>query len=64
MTSSRRSTLRRFPMISPFREPPPGTKRVYLRPDPDMTDEELEAWASDFVDAVLGDVVEEESEPG
>ncbi len=43
MTSGR-STLRRFPMISPFREPPPGTRRVYWRPDPDMTDEEIEAW--------------------
>jgi len=29
-----------------------------------MSDEEIEAWASDFVDAVLGDVVEEEGESG
>jgi len=40
-----------------FREPI-GTKRVYWRPDPDMTDEEIGAWASDFVDAVLGDAIE------
>jgi len=47
----------------PFRESPPGTKRLYWRPDPDMTDEEIDAWASTFVDAVLGDVVEQQSEP-
>jgi len=38
----------------PFREAPPGTKRLYWRFDPDMTDEEIQAWASAFVDAVLG----------
>jgi len=41
-------------MISPFREPPPGTRRLYWRIDPEMTDEEIKAWASAFVDAVLG----------
>lgn len=46
----------------PFREPPPGTKRFYSRPDPDMTDEEIDAWASQFVDAVLGDVSDKERE--
>jgi hypothetical protein len=49
---------------TPYREPPPGTKRHCSRPDPDMTDEEIEAWADRFVDTVLGDVVEQESEPG
>jgi len=39
---------------TPFREPSPSTKRHYSRPDPDMTDEELEAWAADFADAILG----------
>ena len=39
---------------TPYREPPPGTKRHYSRPDPDMTDEELDAWAEHFVDAILG----------
>jgi hypothetical protein len=43
---------------SEFRQPPPGTKRHYWRVDPDMTDEELDAWAGEFVDAVLGDAVE------
>ena len=45
---------------TPFREPPPRTKRHYSRPDPDWTDEEIDAWASDFVEAVLGPVDEEE----
>ena len=49
---------------TPRREPPPGTKRLYWRIDPDMSDEEIDAWAERFVDAVLGDVVEQESEPG
>lgn len=40
---------------TPIREPPPGTKRVYSRPPFDGTDEEIEAWASEFVDAILGD---------
>jgi hypothetical protein len=39
---------------TPFREPPPGTLRQYSRPDPDMTDDEIEVWAEHFVDAVLG----------
>jgi hypothetical protein len=30
----------------------------------EMTDEEIDAWAAHFVDAVLGDAVEQESEPG
>ena len=46
---------------TPFREPPPGTKRHYSRPDPAMTDEEIDAWADRFVDAVLGDGVEQVS---
>ncbi len=41
---------------TPFREPLPGTKRVYWRPYPEMTDEEIEEWAESFVDAVLGDL--------
>jgi len=48
----------------PFREPPPGTKRVYWRFDPKITDEEIEAWASDFVDAVLGELVAEDEDWG
>ena len=44
------------------REPPPGTGRVYWRPDPDTTDEEIDAWAERFVDAVLGEAVEQESD--
>ena len=47
---------------TPFREPPPGTKRVYWRPDPDMTDEEIEVWADAFVDAVLSNS-EDQGEP-
>lgn len=47
-----------------FREPPPGTTRVYWRPDPDKRDEEIDAWSTDFVDAVLGDVVDEVSDLG
>jgi hypothetical protein len=40
------------------RQPPTGTKRLYWRVDPAMSDEELEAWAGHFVDAVLGDVID------
>jgi hypothetical protein len=29
-----------------------------------MTDEEIDAWADQFVDAVLGDTVEQKSDPG
>jgi hypothetical protein len=47
---------------SPFRKPPPGKKGHYSRPDPDMTDEEIDAWAEHFVDAVLGDLVDKEQE--
>jgi len=46
----------------PFREPPPGTKRHYWRVNPDMTDKEVKAWADQFVDAVLGDLIEENIE--
>ncbi len=38
---------------------PPGTSRTYARPDPDASYDELKAWARSFVDAVLGDLVEE-----
>ncbi len=48
---------------SEHRVPSPGTNRVYWRPDPDMTDEQMEAWASDFVDAVLGEVIERGFDP-
>ena len=44
---------------TPFREPPRGTKRHFSRPDPDMSEAEIEAWASDLVDAILGDVIEQ-----
>ena len=37
------------------REPPSGSKRLYWHIDPDWTDEEIDAWAERFVDAVLGD---------
>ncbi|HVA06715.1 MAG TPA: hypothetical protein VNG12_08255 [Acidimicrobiales bacterium] len=40
---------------TPYREPPPGTKRHYRSIDPDMTGEEIDTWADQFVDAVLGD---------
>ena len=49
---------------SQHREPPPGTKRVYWRVDADMSNEQIDAWADRFVDAVLGDAVELESDPG
>lgn len=29
---------------TPRRRPPPGAQRHYSHPDPDMTDEEIEAW--------------------
>ena len=38
---------------TPFRQPPPGTKPVYRRLESDMSDEEIEAWADAFVDAIL-----------
>ena len=44
---------------TPYRASPPGTRRVYRRFDPDMTDEEIDAWAEQFVDAILGDLVEQ-----
>ena len=44
---------------TPVREPPPGTKRQYWFIDPDMTDEEIDAWAEQFVQAVLDKVGEE-----
>jgi len=37
---------------TPFREPPPRTRRLYWRFDPEMSDEEIEAWAEEFADAV------------
>jgi hypothetical protein len=36
-----------------------GERRVYGRPPVDGTDEEIEEWASAFVDAVLGPPVDE-----
>jgi len=39
--------------VTPFREPPSGTKPVLSRPNPDWSDKELQAWAEAFVDAVL-----------
>jgi hypothetical protein len=30
---------------TPHLEPPPGMKRHYSRPDPEMTDEEIDEWA-------------------
>ena len=47
-----------------YRVQPPNTKPYYSRPDPDMTDEEIDAWAGRFVDAVLGPIDEPDSEPG
>ena len=47
-----------------YREPPPGTKRGYWRPDPDMTDKEVDAWADEFVDSVLGAAHEGEGDAG
>ena len=44
------------------RVPPSETKRLYWSVDPDMTDEEIDAWADQFVDAVLGDLVDTERE--
>ena len=48
---------------TPHREPPPGTKRHYSRPDPDMTDEEIDAWAEQFVDAVLAATTHDKGGP-
>ena len=36
------------------RESPPGTKRHYSRPDLDMTDAEIDAWAEHFCRGRLG----------
>ena len=47
---------------TPSHEPPLGTSRVYRRPDPDMTDDEIEVWAKQFVDAVLGDGAKEDDD--
>jgi hypothetical protein len=47
---------------TPPSEPSSGTKGVYWRPDPDMADEEIEAWAYAFVDAVLSNS-EDRGEP-
>ena len=43
------------------RQPPTGTERLYWRVGPAMSDDELEAWAEHFVDAVLGDVIGDET---
>ena len=48
---------------TPRREPPPGTKRHYSRPDPDMTDEEIDAWAEQFVELVPTDTAQSKREP-
>jgi len=37
-----------------YREPPPGTRRLYRRFDPDMTDEEIDPWADEFVETIPG----------
>jgi hypothetical protein len=51
--------MRRFTMSdTPGREPTPGRGRHYSRPPIDGSDEEIDAWAERFIDAVLGDVVE------
>ena len=49
---------------TPFREPPPSSNLVYSRPPIDGTDEEIDAWASDFVDTVLGTDLEEGGDAG
>ena len=46
----------------PRGESPPGARRVYRRVDPDMTDEALDAWAHQFINAVLGDGVKEDDD--
>jgi hypothetical protein len=45
----------------PVRQPPTGTKRHYARFDPDTSEDELHAWAQRFVDAVLGEVIGEDT---
>jgi hypothetical protein len=47
--------------LGPGPQPPTGTKRHYARFDPDMSEDELHAWAGRFVDAVLGDVIGEDT---
>ena len=49
---------------TPHREPPPGTKRHYARPGPEMTDEEIDTWANQFVERVLGESGEQGDDPG
>jgi len=44
---------------APVPERLPGRKRLYRRVEPDMSDEEIDAWAESFVGAVLGDVTDE-----
>ena len=46
---------------TPHRQPPPGTKPYYSRPE-DWANEGIDAWASAFVDAVLGPIDEPGSE--
>lgn len=36
-----------------YREPPPDTERADSQPPTDGTDEEIEEWASQFVDTIL-----------
>jgi len=43
---------------TPYREPLPGTRRLYMRFDADMTDEEIDAGAEEFVEALLGELPE------
>ena len=49
---------------TPFREPPPGTKRQYWSVDPDMTDEELKALAEDIVEGLTADASGNGRDPG
>ena len=48
---------------TPFREPPPGTKRHYWSVDPDMTDEEIDALAEHIVDVLTADANAKMSDP-
>jgi len=43
----------------PFLEPPPSTKRRYWSIEPDMSDEELHAWADHVAEALIADAVEQ-----
>ena len=39
---------------TPFREPPPGTRRLYWCINPDISDEEIDARAEHIVDIFYG----------